>query len=593
MKNLLTLFLTALTSLSFAQQAITTMPKQPKQYKMLPGSARPNLVHRGSNNARSLDSCNTEDYLDYNTYNELVANNLQITYNGSWNSATPMPYGNEINSSFITVNSADAGIYSYAIAAFDSLAFANFSAQTMYSKQLSASVVTLDTLGMFIGVAADDTTSTGGLAGDSLKFSIFPITAGTISNTAAQVLTYSGYDALQPFVVGNTPGYLKYAQVPVGQAFAPGQGFAVRVDFFSSDTSSHCILSFSYADSCGTVVFQGNTYASPAYPTPFINSAKYSNQRYGNTYYGEIDSTGPTTAAVTDVSDGAYYINIPGIPADCQKLYVENWELIPLVSVQSAISILITDSNYTIPCAAGNHAIIPTKGGDLANATYAWSSNVSGSQTTANTTIANPGTYTVTVTNSQGCTATAQVVAVSASGANITPSFTIPDSICIHSAAGFTNTSNEPGYTATWTYGQGLDSITPVASSVYIYTATGNYPVTLILDSAGCSFSTTQTVTVNSTCFGVGIQNIAFENSVSLVPNPSSGNLSLTINGAENNVTITIYNILGETVKAFATSESPAVFNKTLDLNNLSNGTYLVRIQSGSKMATKKLVITK
>ena len=54
-----------------------------------------------------------------------------------------------------------------------------------------------------------------------------------------------------------------------------------------------------------------------------------------------------------------------------------------------------------------------------------------------------------------------------------------------------------------------------------------------------------------------------------------------------------VYNILGQTVKSYTSTDVAAVFNKNMDLNDLSGGTYLVKIQTGSKIATKKLVITK
>ncbi len=111
------------------------------------------------------------------------------------------------------------------------------------------------------------------------------------------------------------------------------------------------------------------------------------------------------------------------------------------------------------------------------------------------------------------------------------------------------------------------------------------------MDSGGCTFSTTQTVTVTSIC--TGIQNVAFENNVSVLPNPSNGNITITVNGADDNINIMVYNILGQTVKSYTSTDVAAVFNKNMDLNDLSGGTYLVKIQTGSKIATKKLVITK
>jgi len=113
------------------------------------------------------------------------------------------------------------------------------------------------------------------------------------------------------------------------------------------------------------------------------------------------------------------------------------------------------------------------------------------------------------------------------------------------------------------------------------------------MDSAGCEFATNQSVTVNSQSVCVGIQEIGFDNNVSIIPNPSNGNVNITISDADKNVTLTIYNIIGETVKSYATTESTSIFNKNLDLSNLANGTYLVKIQSGNKSATKKLFIAK
>ena len=589
MKNLLTLFLTALAAIGFAQSPFTG---QPKQCKMLPNSAKPTTVHRGSSSvSRSSTSCDTSDVLDYNTYNEISANNMAITYNGSWNSSTPQPYGQEINSALITINSADNQIYSYAVQAFDTLAFANYSTTSTYSMSRASSTVTLDSVGMFIGVAVDDTSVSGGLVNDSLVISFYSITAGTVGNAPVSHQTFAGHDALAPFVVGTTPGYLKYASVVVGQTFGLGQGFAVGVQFYSGDTSSHCILAYSYADSCGQITYMGQQYTSPAYPSAFIGTAKYAGN-VGCAFWGEIDSTSPTAASVRPISNGFAY-NIPGVPANCSYVYNQNWEIFSYVTVASTLATSISGANpIQLSCPTASHAIVTANTGDLAGASYQWSNNVAGSQTTANTTILYPGTYSVTVTNPLGCSATASVVAAYTSGANATPGFTAPTEICETQPAAFTNTSSDTTtYNSHWNFGQGSDSLSSLTSPSHTYTTTGSFPVTLVItNSSGCSFGVTQTVTVLN-C--LGIQDVAFDNAVKILPNPSNGNVNITINNVDKDVTITVYNMIGETVKAFATTESSSVFNKNMDLSTLANGTYLVKIQSGSKTATKKLVIAK
>ena len=586
MKNLLTLFLTALTALSFAQQSFTG---QPKQYKMLPNSVKPSAVHKGTASvSRAGAACDTSDVLDYNTYNEVFANNQQISYNGSWNSSTPQPYGQEINSALITINSADNQIYSYAVQAFDTLAFANYGNSSQYSMSRGSSTVTLDSVGMFIGVAADDTSSTGALVNDSLVISIYSVTAGTVSASPVSHQTYAGHDALQQFVVGTTPGYLRYAQVTVGQTFGLGQGFAVGIQFYSGDTSSHCILAYSYADSCGTITFQGNQYTSPAYPSPFIGTAKYAGN-VGCAFWGEIDSTTPTSASVRPISNGFAY-NITGIPANCSYVYNQNWEIISYVTVQNTLGAAISGANpIQLACPTTAHPIVTANTGDLAGASYNWSSG----QTTANISILYPGTYSLTVTNPLGCSATASVDAAYSSGANATPNFTTPAQICVNQPAAFANTSSDTtNFNSHWNFGQGADSLSTLISPSHTYTAAGTYPVSLVItNSTGCSFGVTQIVTV-SPC-GVGIKDVEFDNSVRILPNPSNGNINITVNDVEGNITITLYNLIGETVKSFATTESSSVFNKNMDLSNLANGTYMVKIQSGNKIATKKLVITK
>ena len=347
---------------------------------MARNTAMPHLSKHSGSVARSSDSCNTQDILDYNTYNELVANNLQINYNGSWNTSPPAPRASYLTSSFITVASSDSQAVSYAMAAFDSVAFADYANATMYSKLRRASTITLDTIYTFIGVSADDTSSTGDLVNDSLVFTIYPISAtGLISTTAATKLTFAGHDGLAQFVTGTAANELFLARFPVGYTFATGQGFAVKVNFYSGDNfTSHCLLSYGYADSCQTITISGQQYASPAYPSPFIATAKNSTNLVGNTFYGEIDSTGVNAASVVDVSNGTYGYNIPGVPANCSHLYIENWQILAGVTVNSTLGVSIADSVYTIPCSGGSHAVVTTRTGDLANATYSWSTGVYG-----------------------------------------------------------------------------------------------------------------------------------------------------------------------------------------------------------------------
>lgn len=588
MKNLFTLFLILSTALGFAQQPLTA---QPKFFKVDPNAPKlPSLHHVSGSNSRSSMGCDTVDALDYSTYDELNAAALQISFDGSWNNltSTSVIAANEVTSSDSDINSHSAaqGYVSFAMAAFDTLAFANFSGQNQYSMSLAGSTISFDSMGLFIGIYGDTVAAHGIMANDSLVFRVYPITNKVIATTPIQSINFTGYAGLAPFLAGT--GYLHGATFPVGITLGQGQGFAVRMEYYRADTSSHCNLAYSFADSCQTIVIQGTTYTSPAYPSPFINTAKLGNLP-GSNFYGEIDSISPTSTTVKTITNADYFnLTSLGVSKSCSYYYIQNWEFIPFVTVTSSLGIGFANDTVILPCDGNTYHTISTVGtGDLAGATYSWSPS---SQTTANITTTTPGTYSVTVTNPLNCTASATATVLSASGANVNASFNSPDSLCVGAAAGFVNTSSDvTGYTSKWTFGD--NSSLTATNPVYTYHTAGTYPVTLTLDSAGCTFSTTQNVTVSQFC--TGIQNIAFENNISIMPNPTAGNVNITINGVDDNVNITIFNVIGQAVKTYASSDVATVFNKNLDLNDLSGGTYLVKIQSGNKIATKKLVITK
>ncbi|MFA6401876.1 MAG: T9SS type A sorting domain-containing protein [Salinivirgaceae bacterium] len=82
---------------------------------------------------------------------------------------------------------------------------------------------------------------------------------------------------------------------------------------------------------------------------------------------------------------------------------------------------------------------------------------------------------------------------------------------------------------------------------------------------------------------GVSIES---ELAVSIYPNPASE--KVTIENAEN-ATVTIYNIIGKEVFR-SISNSPEY---TVNLNQLSKGTYLVSIQKGNQQVTKKLSVVR
>ncbi|MFO8086423.1 MAG: T9SS type A sorting domain-containing protein [Bacteroidales bacterium] len=86
----------------------------------------------------------------------------------------------------------------------------------------------------------------------------------------------------------------------------------------------------------------------------------------------------------------------------------------------------------------------------------------------------------------------------------------------------------------------------------------------------------------------VGVENNEQTMEMSIYPNPATDQVNITIEDY-NNATVEVYNLLGEVVKSAQVTDE----NTQLDVANLNNGTYIVRVMNGDNVATKKVVIRK
>jgi hypothetical protein len=89
-----------------------------------------------------------------------------------------------------------------------------------------------------------------------------------------------------------------------------------------------------------------------------------------------------------------------------------------------------------------------------------------------------------------------------------------------------------------------------------------------------------------------GLTDVNGVDQVSMIPNPSTGRVSISADAVSGPVSVTIVNLLGEVVKTF-NEESNGFFSKSYNLSELSNGIYLVKIANAGSSVTKKLSISK
>ncbi len=309
-----------------------------------------------------------------------------------------------------------------------------------------------------------------------------------------------------------------------------------------------------------------------------------------STSSGNLTSTnGQTVDLVMGSSDATVIVTV----TDANN---GNQTVTDTIIIQSrGIGISFTSANpLSINCGATGQLITQLSGSQTGKS-YAWSTGATGTNV-ATQTVNAPGTYTVTVTNSFGCSATASAVVTYPSVSN-TPNFTFTTPVCVGTPVTFTNTSSSTnGWNCQWdvlgnntTFALGVNGV-----GTYTYTNPGQFTVDMTTDSAGCSFvSSGQVVNVLPAALCNSVGEVDFSNNINLLPNPTNGNVTVTVNGVEKNISIRVFNVIGAEVKNYNANDVASTFNKTFDFSSLANGTYLVKIQTGTKTAVKRLTISK
>lgn len=236
--------------------------------------------------------------------------------------------------------------------------------------------------------------------------------------------------------------------------------------------------------------------------------------------------------------------------------------------------------------------LVATATGDLAGINYAWSNGVNGFANNGVT----AGNYTVTVTNTAGCSDN-DAVRVSYPNVSQSVAFNPPTPACAGATQDYTNVSTRvSGWTWTWDFNNG-DLRFGSNVQTYNWAAPGNYTVKLSGDSAGCVVDgNPQTVTVlpstDPACVGIGFEDVLFGAQVNVFPNPATDMVTIEVNGIEDDLHVSIVDLTGRVVYEDVETNSSNYVN-TVSLDQFSTGVYLVRLTSGDKEATRKIQINR
>ncbi len=294
--------------------------------------------------------------------------------------------------------------------------------------------------------------------------------------------------------------------------------------------------------------------------------------------------SGNSTDSIGGLSAGTYTLSVTGNNDSTTNVYVT----ITQPAILNPLGYIIAN----VSCNGGNNGIDSVSGnGGASPFTYLW--NDANSQTTATAIGLSAGTYTVSVSDSCGNSATTSVIITQPIALTMmADSSDATSGNCDGSAWVIVNGGTTP-YTYSWTGGLTTDTI--------LNQCTGDYCCT-IADVNGCIDSICVNIDVST-----GTNQLEGESEkVKVYPNPNDGLFTITLGHAElarpdesvgrvsaSQPIVRIFNVLGQQVY-FATLKQ-VLGDNFIDISSQPDGVYFYRVlsETGGLIGEGKLVIVK
>ncbi|MBS1686587.1 MAG: T9SS type A sorting domain-containing protein [Bacteroidetes bacterium] len=278
--------------------------------------------------------------------------------------------------------------------------------------------------------------------------------------------------------------------------------------------------------------------------------------------YSYVWSTGSTDSTIAHLRAGAYSVTVTDSAGGTATLT----DTVRAPQLQLLLDSLTHENVSCYGTPTGAAAIYP-RGGTPA---YSYDWGTTPVQTTQQAQNLPAGTYSVTVTDANGCsvTATTQVTQPPALVLSLSSTTTVVNS---GTATAIVNGGTSP-FSYFWTpSGQ----TTAIATGLYAETYT-----VVVTDAQGCTISDSVRVTP-----AVGIQDID-SHAIYVYPIPASSMIHLSVDGQQvTDATITISDLSGRIVLASAAVHSG------ISIAHLSEGMYILQAESGGRLFTRRFVV--
>lgn len=282
----------------------------------------------------------------------------------------------------------------------------------------------------------------------------------------------------------------------------------------------------------------------------------------GNPNATYLWNTGATTRTINPVANGTYIVTVTGTGGCSTSDTIEVvFNSLPVVDIGADINICIED---TTVLDAGNPG-----------STYLWSTG----DTTQTIKVNAAGTYSVTVTNANGCSNTDQMVVTNKPAPIATFTDTALNGLNVKFTAIIV-----AGNSYSWNFG---DPTSPTNTSlqptpIHEFTQPGTYTVTLTVTNVASGCVTIEKRTISVAFVGISSANKEVFNFYA-APNPYAGSTNLNFNLKKSSmVKIEMFDLLGRKVKTVQDLTELPMGDHKVELVNTSaelpNGVYLIKL---------------
>lgn len=365
-------------------------------------------------------------------------------------------------------------------------------------------------------------------------------------------------------VSGGTPGYT-YMWAPSGGTAATATGLGAGTYTCTTTDAAGCTHTDTFTLTAPTAL---NAASAATNVSCFggNNGDAMVSVSGGTPGYTYLWSTGGTAAMETGLIAGSYTVTTTDAAGCTRSDFF-------LITEPTALSAGTSTTNPTT-CGGTNGAVDLTPVGGTGPYLFAWSN----SAITEDLSGVASGSYSVTITDNNGCTTTATAVLNDPNAPAVTLSLPI-DTVCQSTTAPFALTGETPAGGTFAGPGVAAGTFDPMLASIGMNTITYTYT-----DVNGCTGSTSDSLYVDICLDVPTIETAGFN----VYPNPNNGEFVIDLFTTEA-ADVVVYDAIGQIV--VAQQMQPGMQNK-VSLN--ASGAYMVTvITANGDRTSKRVIVTK